>query len=249
MSFNLDGFPAAPEKRVDSADGNLYTMAEFLQEYGNLDKWNAAGRTAPPVPAAAPPVDVPCMLFLRGLCPFSGASCPNGPHRAAEPAPASLAPAPVAPSTGMVSEEEAQRLVGALPPADRQAAIARVGGRQAWTTLPWVKRLEAARAVQNPAQVQEQVAQLAAQLGGVSFVEEKRIDPADGNAYTQSEFLSEYGPDGVLNWARAAPVGPAPVAVAIAAPPPPHPRGAAVWCWGAEFQKAAAQSTCTGKIC
>jgi hypothetical protein len=39
------------ELRVDEADGELYSFAEFFDEYGDSAKWDAAGAPPPPHPA------------------------------------------------------------------------------------------------------------------------------------------------------------------------------------------------------
>jgi hypothetical protein len=38
------------ELRVDEADGELYSFAEFFDEYGDSAKWDAAGAPPPPHP-------------------------------------------------------------------------------------------------------------------------------------------------------------------------------------------------------
>eukprot|EP01065_Artemidia_motanka_P017603 TRINITY_DN21030_c0_g1_i1.p2 TRINITY_DN21030_c0_g1~~TRINITY_DN21030_c0_g1_i1.p2 ORF type:complete len:189 (+),score=54.08 TRINITY_DN21030_c0_g1_i1:78-569(+) len=53
------------ERRIDPADGNVYTKAEFLLQYGGAAEWDAAGQQkgAPPAPmwdaGAAPAGSVP----------------------------------------------------------------------------------------------------------------------------------------------------------------------------------------------
>eukprot|EP01065_Artemidia_motanka_P031141 TRINITY_DN3736_c0_g1_i1.p1 TRINITY_DN3736_c0_g1~~TRINITY_DN3736_c0_g1_i1.p1 ORF type:complete len:305 (+),score=60.34 TRINITY_DN3736_c0_g1_i1:55-969(+) len=214
----MDGFPAPEERRVDPADGNSYTQAEFLAEYGSLERWNAA---APPAPAAPAAAAVPCSLFLAGLCPHKGESCPRGAHR-------DLGRAQQQQPQRQLTEAEAQKRVAELPPEDRQSAIKSVGGRSAWTQLSWVERLRVARPSEVPPAAAEAPAP---SMWQVPVVEERRVDPADGNSYTQAEFIAEYGPsEGEVAWARAAPpcrpAEPLPVphapVPAAAAPAPTH---------------------------
>ena len=45
------------ERRVDPSDGNAYTRAEFVTEYGGTAQWDAAAPLAPPSAAAPPPAE------------------------------------------------------------------------------------------------------------------------------------------------------------------------------------------------
>eukprot|EP01062_Namystynia_karyoxenos_P048089 TRINITY_DN36522_c0_g1_i1.p1 TRINITY_DN36522_c0_g1~~TRINITY_DN36522_c0_g1_i1.p1 ORF type:complete len:590 (+),score=64.72 TRINITY_DN36522_c0_g1_i1:76-1770(+) len=129
---------AAPERRVDPADGQLYTREQFVAEYGDEAQWDAAGGTEE-------------------------------------------------------DNEHARAVVGQLPPEVRRAGLERAGGREVWQTLSWLQRLRICGGggpASNP---------------GPNQVGERRVDPADGQRYTQLEFLEEYGAEGALRWARAAP--------------------------------------------
>ena len=79
---------AEEERRIDPADGNAYTLADFIDEYGGREQWDAAR----PVPTAAAQV-VP----VAASPPTAGGAPPAPPGVAGAAAP----PAPFPHADGL----------------------------------------------------------------------------------------------------------------------------------------------------
>ena len=206
------------ELRIDPADGLLYCKSDFILEYGGTTEWDAAVAAEPYL---LNPSELP--KRNRGSESDCGVS-EHEPQPEPEPATARLASFLLYASG---SDSDGAESVGPEPAvveriADRQAESANAASmalltnmgfeldlaRRALKIYPdsveaataWMLQGEADSRVDRSvdASAFEQTERNALTAGISTRDEERRIDQTDGNAYSQAEFVDEYG--GLDEW-------------------------------------------------
>ena len=203
-----EGEEGEEELRIDPADGLLYCKSDFLLEYGGTAEWDAAVAAAP---HPLNPSELPKWNRV------SEAGCGVSEYEP-EPEPEPLAshlymsgsdsedPEPVAvervESANAASmallidmgfaRDLARRALAIHPDSIEAAAAWMLQGGADSADAPVHKQTERERGASTP--------------GASTRSEERRIDQADGIAYTQAEFADEYG--GLDEWNEAVPSKP-----------------------------------------
>ena len=213
-----EGEEGEEELRIDPADGLLYCKSDFLLEYGRTAEWDAA------VAAEPHPLNPSELPKWNRVSEAGCGVSEHEPQPEPEPEPEPLAshlymsgsdsedPEPVAVER-IDSNRQAESANAASMALLIDMGFARDLARRALAIHPDSIEAAAAWMLQGgadsadaPVHKQTERERGASTPGASTRSEERRIDQADGIAYTQAEFADEYG--GLDEWNEAVPSKP-----------------------------------------